>query len=183
MDLLEYIRQSYPRPNRRVLEALGANNALIEYLETTPWNTNISVVMSLADISSSDEAVVGTAVVGVSKVGGGGDVPTLDKKIYLNNGTERGTYVINTTLTTPSLLDSSSAPAGSDEIACLYYNLNTMAESEINEISIFAEYLSVDDFKEFEWTSFNKGYDYVDFNWDNIYLRFSSTEIHYYIDE
>lgn len=36
MDLNEYIRQSYKRPNRKVLETLGASEDLIEYLMETP---------------------------------------------------------------------------------------------------------------------------------------------------
>lgn len=47
MTLNEYIRQSYKRPNRRVLEGLGANERLIEYLMETPGNTNWKIVDSI----------------------------------------------------------------------------------------------------------------------------------------
>ena len=53
MDLNEYIRQSYKRPNRRVLETLGASEDLIEYLMETPGNTNWNIVESIG--SSSGE--------------------------------------------------------------------------------------------------------------------------------
>ena len=49
MNLEEYIRQSYLRPNKQVLESLGASEELIEYLRFTPWNTNIQVVDSIED--------------------------------------------------------------------------------------------------------------------------------------
>lgn len=48
MDLNEYIKQSYSRPNKAVLEALDASEELIEYLLHTPWNTNMSMVDSIA---------------------------------------------------------------------------------------------------------------------------------------
>ena len=47
MELKEYIKQSYLRPNKQVLESLGASDELIEYLRTTPWNTNLNIVDSL----------------------------------------------------------------------------------------------------------------------------------------
>ena len=47
MDLNEYIRQSYKRPNRKVLETLGASEDLIEYLMETPGNTNWNVINSI----------------------------------------------------------------------------------------------------------------------------------------
>lgn len=49
MTLIEYIKQSYQRPNRRILEGLGANECLIEYLMKTSENTNIKVVEALED--------------------------------------------------------------------------------------------------------------------------------------
>lgn len=52
MDLLEYIKMSYLRPNRAVLQGLGASNDLIEYLLETPNNMNINVIHSLTGQSS-----------------------------------------------------------------------------------------------------------------------------------
>ncbi len=49
MNLEEYIRQSYLRPNKQVLESLGASEELIGYLRSTPWNTNIQVVDSIKE--------------------------------------------------------------------------------------------------------------------------------------
>ena len=49
MDLNEYIRQSYKRPNRKVLEGLGASEELIKYLMETPGNTNLSVVKGIKE--------------------------------------------------------------------------------------------------------------------------------------
>lgn len=49
MNLEEYIRQSYTRPNRQVLESLGASEELVEYLLKTPWNTNIQMIDSIED--------------------------------------------------------------------------------------------------------------------------------------
>lgn len=51
MNLEEYIRQSYLRPNKQVLESLGASEELISYLRSTPWNTNIQVVDSIKEDS------------------------------------------------------------------------------------------------------------------------------------
>ena len=48
MDLNEYVKQSYTRPNKAVLEALDASEELVEYLLHTPWNTNMSMVDSIA---------------------------------------------------------------------------------------------------------------------------------------
>lgn len=71
MTLLEYIKQSYLRPNKAILQSLGASDELIEYLLKTPSNTNINMVIDGFGINDggSDVAVVGTAVVGTSKVG------------------------------------------------------------------------------------------------------------------
>lgn len=55
MDLNEYIRQSYKRPNRRVLETLGASEDLIEYLMETPGNTNMQIVESIGEGKSKIE--------------------------------------------------------------------------------------------------------------------------------
>ena len=49
MNLNEYIRQSYKRPNRKVLEGLGASEELIEYLMETPGNTNWNVIGSIGE--------------------------------------------------------------------------------------------------------------------------------------
>ena len=49
MNLKDYIRQSYLRPNPMVLESLGANKKLIDYLCFTPWNTNIHLIDSMIE--------------------------------------------------------------------------------------------------------------------------------------
>ena len=69
MNLKEYIKNNYKNPNPRILETLGASKALINYLEFTPWNTNINMLDSLIDGGGSGTAVVGTAVVGKDIVG------------------------------------------------------------------------------------------------------------------
>ena len=69
MDLKQYIKNNYKNPNPRVLEALGASEALIDYLKFTPWNTNKNILDSLIGGDDSDTAVVGTAVVGKDIVG------------------------------------------------------------------------------------------------------------------
>ena len=65
MNLNEYIKMSHKRPNRQVLKALGASEELIQYLQRTPWNTNINVVVGIESRNESnnlvDSAVVGTA--------------------------------------------------------------------------------------------------------------------------
>jgi len=58
MELKEYIKQSYLRPNKQVLESLGASDELIEYLRTTPWNTNLNIVDSLSESGSGEEKVI-----------------------------------------------------------------------------------------------------------------------------
>ena len=68
MNLKQYIKNNYKNPNSKILETLGASKALIDYLEFTPWNTNINILDSLIDGSGS-AAVVGTAVVGKDIVG------------------------------------------------------------------------------------------------------------------
>lgn len=47
LDLNEYIKMSYERPNRKVLEGLSASEGLIEYLMETPGNTNWNVINSI----------------------------------------------------------------------------------------------------------------------------------------
>lgn len=69
MILNEYIKKNYKNPNLRILETLGASEALISYLKFTPWNTNLNIVNSLIDGGDSSAAVVGTAVVGKDIVG------------------------------------------------------------------------------------------------------------------
>ena len=58
MNLLEYIKMSYLRPNKAVLQGLGASNDLIEYLLETPNNMNINVIGGLMGQSSSDGVVL-----------------------------------------------------------------------------------------------------------------------------
>lgn len=48
LNLNEYIKMSYERPNRKVLEGLGASEGLIEYLMETPGNTNWNVIGSIS---------------------------------------------------------------------------------------------------------------------------------------
>ena len=67
LSLNEYIKMSYERPNRKVLEGLGASEGLIEYLMKTPGNTNWNVVDSIA-ANKSNNAVVGEAVVGTAVI-------------------------------------------------------------------------------------------------------------------
>ena len=69
MNLKEYIKNNYKNPNPRILETLGASEALIDYLKFTPWNTNKNILNSLIDGDDSNAAVVGTAVVGKDIVG------------------------------------------------------------------------------------------------------------------
>lgn len=57
MELKEYIKQSYLRPNKQVLESLGASDELIEYLRTTPWNTNLNIIDSLSE-SGSESGII-----------------------------------------------------------------------------------------------------------------------------
>lgn len=65
MELINYIRQSYRRPNRTVLKSLGATDELIEYLLHTPHNTNFNM---LGQFNNNSKAVVGTAIVGEAVV-------------------------------------------------------------------------------------------------------------------
>lgn len=58
MNLEEYIRQSYLRPNKQVLESLGASEELISYLRSTPWNTNIQVVDSIKEDGGGEVCTV-----------------------------------------------------------------------------------------------------------------------------
>ena len=75
MDLLNYIKQSYERPNKAILKSLGASEELIKYLTESPWNTNFEIVKTL--IAKQDEggeddnprAIVGEAVVGETTLG------------------------------------------------------------------------------------------------------------------
>ena len=66
LDLNGYIKQSYERPNRKILEGLGASEDLIEYLMETPGNTNWNVLSGLVSVVNNlvDSAVVDTAVAG-----------------------------------------------------------------------------------------------------------------------
>lgn len=56
MNLLEYIKMSYLRPNKQVLKGLGASNDLIAYLMETPGNTNIVIANQL--IGETDDSVI-----------------------------------------------------------------------------------------------------------------------------
>lgn len=56
MNLLEYIKMSYLRPNKQVLKELGASDDLIAYLMKTPGNTNIVIANQL--IGEIDDSVI-----------------------------------------------------------------------------------------------------------------------------
>ena len=56
MNLLEYIKMSYLRPNKQVLKELGASDDLIAYLMETPRNTNIVIANQL--IGETDDSVI-----------------------------------------------------------------------------------------------------------------------------
>lgn len=58
LDLNEYIKVSYERPNRKVLEGLGASEDLIEYLMETPGNTNWNVIGSIMNSGGEGDAEV-----------------------------------------------------------------------------------------------------------------------------
>lgn len=55
LDLEGYIKQSYERPNKAILEGLGANEQLIEYLMETPGNMNWQVVESIEGSGGGDD--------------------------------------------------------------------------------------------------------------------------------
>ena len=56
MNLLEYIKMSYLRPNKQVLKGLGASDDLIAYLMETPGNTNIVIANQL--IGETDDSII-----------------------------------------------------------------------------------------------------------------------------
>ena len=58
MNLLEYIKMSYLRPNKQVLKGLGASDDLIAYLMETPGNTNIVIANQLIGSNETDEDLV-----------------------------------------------------------------------------------------------------------------------------
>jgi len=49
MNLTEYIKFSFPRFNKVILENLGATEKLIKYLMTTSYNTNFKIVEGLLE--------------------------------------------------------------------------------------------------------------------------------------
>lgn len=55
MTLLEYIKTSYLRPNKRILDRLGASDKLIAYLFETPKNTNINMIRTLLTTEEQKE--------------------------------------------------------------------------------------------------------------------------------
>ena len=57
MNLKDYIKQSYLRPNKQVLQSLGANEKLIRYLLKTPWNTNLSIIDSISESGEDMEKI------------------------------------------------------------------------------------------------------------------------------
>ena len=56
MNLNDYIKLSAKRPNRAVLQGLGASEELIEYLMETPNNTNWNVVGSLSGSGNNEDS-------------------------------------------------------------------------------------------------------------------------------
>ena len=62
MNLLEYIKMSYLRPNRQVLKGLGASDDLVAYLMETSGNTNIVIANQLIG-SGSDETDEGLVII------------------------------------------------------------------------------------------------------------------------
>ena len=59
MNLLEYIKMSYLRPNKQVLKGLGASDDLIAYLMETPGNTNIVIANQfISSESETDSSVI-----------------------------------------------------------------------------------------------------------------------------
>ncbi len=66
MNLNDYIALSSERPNRAVLQGLGASEELIEYLMKTPNNTNWNVLSGLISVANNlvDSAVVDNAIAG-----------------------------------------------------------------------------------------------------------------------
>jgi len=58
MELEDYIKQSYLRPNKTILEDLGADEELIDYLTNTPNNTNINVWQHLIKNDSKEGLII-----------------------------------------------------------------------------------------------------------------------------
>ena len=58
LDLNEYIKMSYKRPNRKVLEALGASEDLIEYLMETPGNTNWNMLNNMSNNENKTKGII-----------------------------------------------------------------------------------------------------------------------------
>lgn len=58
MTINDYIALSSERPNRAVLQGLGANEELIDYLMETPRNTNIVIANQLIGNNEPDEGLV-----------------------------------------------------------------------------------------------------------------------------
>lgn len=78
MNLLEYIKMSYLRPNKRVLKGLGASDDLIAYLIETPGNTNIVIANQLIGSSSeTDEGLVIIDGTPVAMYESGGDYTSI----------------------------------------------------------------------------------------------------------
>ena len=72
LDLNEYIKQSYERPNRKVLEGLGASEDLIEYLMETPGNTNWNIINNIG--STDDQKYI----IKLAKTGAGAEIYAAD---------------------------------------------------------------------------------------------------------
>ena len=94
MNLLEYIKMSYLRPNKQVLKELGASDDLIAYLMETPGNTNIVIANQL--IGSSNETDEGPVIIDDTPVAS--DSVILDDVITLVETPTAGIYatLVNT---------------------------------------------------------------------------------------
>ena len=73
-EILDYLMHTPYNSNSAVLKSmLGEGNwsRLLKYVRETPYNMNRRVLESFfSDDSTGDVAVVGTAIVGKSKIGG-----------------------------------------------------------------------------------------------------------------
>lgn len=89
MNLNEYIKQSYKRPNKQILETLGASETLIDYVMETPGNTNISVVECLINGGTEEIVLFEGELVATQKAPNGwgtGDFSSLVLTDTINNG-------------------------------------------------------------------------------------------------
>ena len=72
-EVLDYIMNTPANTNLAVLKTLVSNEQwekLCIYMSQTPYNANKAVLRGLLEKKEGQTAIVGTAVVGTSKVGG-----------------------------------------------------------------------------------------------------------------